>query len=581
MTAALSPLERPTGEYARRFVPSALDPGDWNALAPLFAELIARTPSTRAERERRIRDLSELLAVIGEERARRHIASARNTEDAELEQRYLSFCHDVDPKASEQTDAVYRKIATDPGSAELDANYGTFLRNIRNQVEIFRAENVKLEADLEDLGQDYSKRMGRMTVIFRGEEKTLAQLAPIYESTDRTARREAFEAASGRRLRERDALDDIFDAMLAKRREIAKNAGAANYRDFRFRQLNRFDYTPDDCALFHTAVEKVAVPVLAELRQWQKETLKLDALRPWDLSVDPWGRPPLVPFAQPAELEAGVGRIFERLAPELAAQFADLRGRGLLDVANRKGKRPGAFCYPLEESRIPFIFANAVGVDDDIRTLLHEMGHGFHAFASRTQELVWYRDCPSEFAEVASMSMELLGGRHLDVFYRDPEHAARSARENLEGIVSTFTWVATIDAFQHWIYTHPEHTRRERRDAWIGIVQRFADGVDWSGYEEVRGYAWHRQLHVFLYPFYYIEYAIAQIGALQVWLAARTDPARALSDYRRGLALGGSRPLPQLFAGAGLTFDVSEGMLRRLLGAVQEELKRLRDVKSR
>lgn len=572
---AVSPLERPTGEYPRRFVPESFDPGDWNAVAPLFEDLLARTPVTREERERRIRDLSELLSILGDERARRSIATSRNTEDQALEDRYLQFVHDVEPKATERTDAVYRKIATDPEVGTLDDQYATFLRNIRNQVEIFRVENVKLDAELEDLGQEYSKTTGRWTVIFRGEEKTLQQLAPVLEGTDRMARREAWEAAAGRRLRDRDLINDLFDTMLEKRQQMAQNAAFANFRDLRFRQLNRFDYSPADCKEFHAAVERVVVPVQRELREWRRQELGLDTLRPWDLAVDPLGRPALRPFVAVEKLMDGVTEIYGRLTPELAAQFRQLRERGMLDLENRKGKRPGAYCYPLDESRIPFVFANAVGVDDDVRSLLHESGHAFHAFACRDQGLWWYRDCPSEFAEVASMSMELLGARHLDVFY-GPEDAARAARENLEGIVTTFTWVATVDAFQHWVYENPRHTRRQRRDQWMAIMNRFSDGVDWTEYEEIHAHFWHRQLHIFLFPFYYIEYAIAQIGALQVWLAARTDAPKALADYRRGLALGGSRPLPQLFEGAGLKLDFSEGMLRGLVAAVAEEVARLR-----
>ncbi len=572
--AAASPLNKPTGEFPRRFVPKDADLGDWSRVEPLFDALLRREVKSAADLERLVLDTSELVSTLSDERARRSIATSRDTEDAGLEAAFLRFVKEVEPKAAERGDSVSRKIATHPGAGELPERYAVYLRNVRNQIEIFRPENLAIEAEAEEVAQGYGKITGAWTVLFRGEEKTLTQLSLVLQEKDRLLRQEAFDAAAGRRLRNRDAIDDIFDSLVEKRTKIARNAGFSNYVEYRFRQLNRFDYSPADCERLHDAIERFAVPLQREMRESRREALGLETLKPWDLDVDPTGKPGLRPFTDVGRLVSGARSIFERLDADLARQFASLDARGMLDLENRKRKRPGGYCYTLDESRIPFIFANAVGVDDDVRTLLHECGHAFHSLACREEPLVWYRDAPTEFAEVASMSMELLGAPHMTAFY-DEGDCARSRREHLEDIVRTFAWVATIDAFQLWVYRHPGHSRAERKAAWLAIADRFSDALDWSGYEEARASAWQRQLHLFFYPLYYVEYAIAQIGALQVWLRAREDGRRALADYRKGLSLGGSRPLKDLFAGAGIRFDFGDEMLRRLLDAVRTEWQRL------
>jgi oligoendopeptidase F len=313
---------------------------------------------------------------------------------------------------------------------------------------------------------------------------------------------------------------------------------------------------------------------MREIHQRHREMMGVESLRPWDLAVDPLGRPPLHPFDDVEKLAAGSESIFREVDPELGAQFAFLRGRQLLDLANRKGKAPGGYQTTLEDERLPFIFMNAVGLDSDVRTLLHEGGHAFHTLAARGEPLSAYRESPLEFCEVASMSMELLGARRLESFYNDAD-ADRSARKLLEGIVLILPWIATVDAFQHWIYTHPGHTRDERRAAWRSLLERFGGEVDWSGYEEARDHSWHRQLHIFLYPFYYIEYGIAQLGALQIWQRSLTDRAEAVAGYKKALALGGSRPLPELFAAAGTRFDFGDELIASLMRTVRTELDKL------
>jgi oligoendopeptidase F len=292
------------------------------------------------------------------------------------------------------------------------------------------------------------------------------------------------------------------------------------------------------------------------------------------MAVDPLGRPPLRPFEHVDQMLAHTQEIFGSLDSDLAEGFGRMQQLHLLDLANRKGKAPGGYQSTLAEARVPFIFMNAVGLQRDVDTILHEAGHAFHALATRDEDLYDYRSAPIEFCEVASMSMELLGNQFLERFYAPPD-ARRARRTHLEGIVNIFPWIATVDAFQHWIYTHPGHSRADRKAAWLELTDRFGGDVDWTGYEEARAYLWHRQLHIFIHAFYYIEYGIAQLGALQVWANSKRNQAAALKDYKRALALGGSRPLPELFAAAGCPFDFSRKTIAPLMQLTREELGRL------
>jgi oligoendopeptidase F len=410
-----------------------------------------------------------------------------------------------------------------------------------------------------------------MTVEFEGKERTLPEMGKFLREPERPLRERAWRATADRRLQDRERLDGIFDKMTPLRVEIAGNAGFERYTEYKFRDYHRFDYTPEDCRRYHETVGRLVVPLWRKVLERRRRAMRPDALRPWDTSVDPQGLPPLKPFEKPEELIDGVRKIFHRLDAQLGAQFDEMDRLGLLDLASRKGKAPGGYQSTLDEVRKPFIFMNAVGLDRDVTTLLHEGGHAFHSLAAAGDPLVNYRHAPMEFCEVASMGMELLASDHLDVFY-NPEDLKRSRREHLEGIAFILPWVATIDAFQQWLYAHPGHTRDERRDAWVETLGHFDGGiVDWTGLDDERGWLWHRQLHIFEVPFYYIEYGIAQLGALQLWTKARNDPAEALAGYKRALALGGSRPLPELFEAAGLTFDFSEKTIAPLVKAVEEE----------
>ncbi len=561
----------------RRFVPADIDLGDWSAIAPLFDRLEQRAPDARDATafEDWLLDWGELSAACDEESARRYIAMTCHTEAPDAEQAYLHFVEKVEPSLKPRQFNLEKLYLAHPARATLPADrYDVLNRTTAVHVELFRDENVPLETEESKLTQQYQKLTGSLTVRFREQELTLIQMARFLEEPDRPLRREAWEVTAARRLRESDQFEDQFSRLFVLRQQIARNAGFPDYRDYAFRKMCRFDYGPEDCLAFHEAVEREVVPMVRLLQEHRRQQLGADALRPWDLAVDPLGRAPLKPFGSVSELTSRAATIFDRLDGGLGAGFRQMLGLGLLDLDNRKGKAPGGYQYSLAEARLPFVFMNAVGVHRDVETILHEAGHAFHALATRDEPLYAYRSAPIEFCEVASMSMELLGNEHLEAFY-GPDDARRARRDHFEGILKTLAWIAQVDAFQHWLYTHPAHDEAQRDAAWLEVTRRFGGDVDWTGYDRAQAKQWHRQLHIFIHPFYYIEYGIAQLGALQVWANYRRDPRGGLAAYQRALGLGGSRPLPALFAAAGCQFDFSARTLSPLASLVREAWERL------
>ena len=579
----LLPFEKLVAAKPRSFVPLTANLGDWSQIAPLFDLLEARAARAQlsTDFERWLLDWSELNAALDEESARRYIAMTCHTDNAEAEQAYLHFVEHVEPEIKPRQFALEKIYAGHPARADLlkagsnhPSRYTVFDRDVKNHVDLFRPENVALETEDAKLCQQYQKLMGTQTVEFRGAEKTLVQMGRYLEEPDRALRQEAWELVAQRRLQDADKCEEIFDLLIQLRTRIAKNAGFDNYLEFAFRHRGRFDYTPADCLKFHAAIESEIMPVVREIQEERRQHLQLDRLRPWDLAVDPHNRPPLKPFGQVNEMVARTQNIFRRLDAELAAGFQQMQDLKLLDLDNRKGKAPGGYQSTLSEARMPFIFMNAIGVQRDVETILHEAGHAFHAQATRGEDLYAYRGAPIEFCEVASMSMELLGNEFLEEFYPATE-ANRARKIHLEGIIGFFPWMAVVDGFQHWIYTHADHTRTERQTAYLELMDRFGGTIDWSGWETAKAHSWHRQLHIFLHPFYYVEYGIAQLGALEVWANSRRDKAMALRHYKQALALGGSRPLPELFHTAGCSFQFDAATIRPLIQLAGSELRKL------
>jgi len=558
--------------FPRRFAPEGLDAGSKQALDPLFMDLEERPLATPEDLVRWLEDWSELASVVAEEESRRYIDHTCHTDDPETEKRYLEFQREIVPFVKPRWQHLKQKFAAAPHRTQIDPErYQVFNRTILNEVELFREDNVPLETRDAELVAEWQKITGAMMVYFDGKDRTLPQVSRALEETDRARREKAWRGIATRRLRDRDPIDAIYDEMVRNRDRRARIAGFANFRDYTFREKGRFDYTPDDCRRYHDAVAELVVPALRRLHERRRKKLKLKGLRPWDLAVDPEGAAPLRPFAKVTELVAGARDIFARVDPNLAKLFEAIRDRGNLDLDSRKGKAPGGYQCTLDAQRVPFIFMNAAGLQRDVVTLLHEGGHAFHAILCRGDSLVLYRQAPMEFCEVASMGMEALGSAHLEVFYGKAD-AVRARRVWFEEILRIFPWIATIDAFQHEVYLRPDATAADRRAMWLKERRRFKGGDDWSGLEEEHASSWHAQNHPFTVPFYYIEYAIAQIGALQIWRNARKDRAKALEKYRTALALGGSRPLPELFRAAGIKFGMDAKTLKPLIQAVEAEL---------
>jgi len=573
----------PAEVIARRtFVPRDIDLDDWSQIEPLYADLADRSLDSPEALEQFLLDFSELSAVLSEEGSLRRIAQSCHTDDKEIEKSFLHWVENISPKTDPWDDKLQRKVLDCPHTQQLDdARFGVMLKKWRADVELYREENIPLFVEVTKLNKQYDQIVGGMEIDFRGKTRTIQQMMPFLEDTDRDTREQAWRLIADERLQHREAFDDIFDQVLAKRQEIAANAGMDNYRDYIWKSYKRFDYTPDDCLAFGDAVADRIVPLLTRVQERRKESLGLESLRPWDAQVDELGRPPLRPY-DAENIEDFVDRtrqVFGRIDPSLAQDFATLKMGNNLDLESRKGKRAGGYQSSLEERGEPFIFMNAAGLQRDVETLLHEGGHAFHFMWSTGEPVVFVRHAPLEFCEVASMSMELLAADHFDLFYDHPEQgdkqAARAKRGMIEGTLTLLPWIATIDGFQHWLYTHPGHTQAQRTAAWLELCDRFGGIIDYAGLEPHRESMWQRQLHLYHYAFYYIEYGIAQLGALQLWLNYKQDPDAALQQYRDGLSLGGTRALPQLFEAAGLTFDFNIDTIAPLADAVEAELDAL------
>ncbi len=561
-------------------VPADLDPSDVAQLEPLYASLSDRAVESTDDLRVWLSDYAALEAVVDEYGSRAYIAKTCHTEDKEIEKAFLHFVEVVDPALKPWRDKLRRKFLDSPHSAELaESPYPLLTRHWRADVELFRESNIELQTKDAKIGAEYDKICGAQTVEYGGQTLTMQQAFKYLEETDRDVRREVFDLTVRRRLEDRDRLDTMFDELLELRYRIAQNANKPDYRAYMWQAMKRFDYTPQHCHDYADAVEACVVPFMAELHEKRKAELDVDALRPYDLSVDPKGRPPLRPFAQD-DIDGFVARtraMFDGVSPDLGEQFGTMRMGDNLDLDSRLGKAPGGYQSSLEVVKEPFIFMNATGRQDDIETMLHEGGHAFHFIeSSRAVPLMFVRHAPIEFCEVASMSMELMAADGYGAFYDDPADAARAKRSALERSLTVLPWVAAVDDLQHWLYTHPGHSSAQRIERWLQTWRRFTpDVTDWSGYEDYLEMRWQAQLHLYRVPFYYIEYGIAELGALQLWLNYKRDSAGTVAAYRSALALGGTRPLPELFEAAGIKFDFTRATIEPLVDAVRAELTTL------
>ncbi|MBK8609595.1 MAG: M3 family oligoendopeptidase [Chitinophagaceae bacterium] len=560
----------------RHFVPKDFTVTDWPGLEPYFKDLLERKIETKAELEQWLQDQSELEALVNEDACWRQIKMTCDTENKTLEEAFTFFCMEIQPKIQPYADALNRKLVNHPVLHELDEEkYFTFLRSIRKSIDLFREENIPIQADVSVLQQQYGVISGKMTVTVEEEEYTLQQAAKFLENPNREIREEVYRKINDRRLVDKESMNSLFDTLIAKRNQEATNAGFANYRDYRFKELGRFDYTKEDCFQFHEAVKQHVLPLVNIIYQKKKEKLGLDTLRPWDLEAEPEGIKPLRPFSSSEELIDKSIACFGKMRPFFGDCLKKMQELNHLDLESRKGKAPGGYNCPLAESGAPFIFMNAAGQMQDVTTMLHEGGHAVHSFLAHPLPLSGFKEYPMEIAEVASMAMELMSMDEWEIFFSDKDDLRRAKEHQLERVITIFPWIAVIDKFQHWIYEHPVHTHEERTATWNRILLEFQDDVvDYNGLEAYRSNNWQRQLHLFEVPFYYIEYGIAQLGAIGMWMQFKNDKQLAMDNYCKALALGGTKTLPQLFTAAGLEFDFSPEKIKGLMEFVKDEINR-------
>ncbi len=567
-------ITRLTPYVGRQFVPACCDLSSADMIKELYRRLLEKEINSATDLERFLLNRSELSAAVGQVSALLHVQMTCKTDDPQRSQAFRDFVEQVEPIMKPLEDELDRKyIDAREKYPDTYGHYKIHDEHLKTDIELFRAENIDLSTQETLLSQEYQTITGALTVEFDGREQTLPQMGKYLLETDRNLRENAWRATAQSRLSVATQLDEIFDKLYKVRYEIAQNCGFPNFRDLRFKQWYRTDYSPDDCREFHLAVETLVKPLVSKIYSRRCSDMKLEKLRPWDLSCDQLGREPLKPFEQVEELVSGCERIFNRIDPALGGQFHTMIDDGLLDLASRKGKAPGGYQATMTEARKPFIFMNAVGTHNDLTTLLHEGGHAFHMFAARELEPYSYRHAPMEFCEVASMSMELLSYPYLSEFYSESD-SQRARTEHMERILELFCWIATVDCFQHELYEQPELDIEGRHQLWQSVRSRFDIGecMDYSGLEKEMKYQWHKQLHVFLYPLYYMEYGIAQLGALGIWNQSRNAPTKAIENYKFALGCGGSRSLSKLFNAAGLKFAMNQEAFEPLVEAISQEL---------
>ena len=550
----------------RQFLPADFKVTDWDHLLPYFEELLSRPLNNKEQLEKWLTDISELEAVISEDACWRQINMTCDTTNKECEEAFTFFCMEIEPRMKPYGFELNKKLLACPFTSQLDNSiYFPYLRSVDNAARLYREANVPLQADMNLLAQQYGVISGAMSVDVDGKEYTMQQAAKFLQNPDRCLRETVFLKIATRRLQDKDKLNELFDKLLALRQQVALNAGFENYRDYKFRELGRFDYTVADCFAFHDAVREHIVPLQAKLVRHRQHRLGLDVMRPWDGDAEPVGTEPLHPFKDGPELSAKAREVFTRLNPYFSGCLQTMEQMKRLDLESRKGKAPGGYNCPLAETGVPFIFMNAAGTMSDVITMMHEGGHAVHSFLSHDLRLSAFKEYPMEIAELASMSMELFSMEHWDVFFNDEKELQRAQLEELERAITVLPWIATIDKFQHWLYTNPGHTVLQREEQWLVILNEFSSGItDWTGFEEYRTNMWQKQLHLFEVPFYYIEYGIAQLGALAMWRQYRLSKEQALSNYMKALSLGYTKTLKELYTAAGIKFDFSPAYIKEL-----------------
>ncbi|MBN8836720.1 MAG: M3 family oligoendopeptidase [Sphingobacteriia bacterium] len=570
VSAAIKKLER-------HFLPEDFTITIWEVLEPYLKNLVNREINSFSDLEQWLKDMSEVEAVVSEDACWRQIKMTCDTENKSLEEAFTFFMMEIQPKIQPYADLLNKKLINNPFTKELPQDkFFTYLRSVKKSIDLFREENIPLQAELGVMQQQYGAIAGKMTVEVNGQEYTLQQASKFLLNHDRNLREEVYRKIQQRRLQDKDAMHDLYSKLIAKRHQVALNAGFENYRDYKFVELGRFDYTKEDCYQFHEAVKLHVLPIVEKINRNKKAKLGVDVLKPWDTEAEPAGVEPLKPFNTGKELLDKSIACFEKLNPFFADCLRKMDELKHFDLESRKGKAPGGYNCPLTESGAPFIFMNAAGQMDDVTTMVHEGGHAVHSFLAHHLELSAFKEYPMEIAEVASMSMELFSMDEWESFFDNKEDLKRAKEHQLERTITIFPWIATIDKFQHWVYENPNHSIEERTAAWMRILNEFStDTIDFTGLEQFREIGWQRQLHLFEVPFYYIEYGIAQLGAIGLWMQFKQNKEKAINNYINALSLGGTKTLPELYAAAGLKFDLSPNYIKTLMQFVNEEMEKL------
>jgi len=562
----------------RKFIPEDFKVENWEGLESFFKDLLERDIEGAEDLRKWFQDRSEIEAIISEDAGWRYIYMTRYTDNQEYTQAYQHFVQQIQPKIAPVVDKLNKKVLNSPYLKVLEQEEGfdIMIRSLKKDVEIFREENIPIFTEIQTETQKYGQLSGAMTVELDGQELTLQQAAVNLQAPDRELREKVYHRIAERRLTDKDKLNELYSKLVSLRHQVATNSGFENFRDYKFASMGRFDYTPQDCFDFHDSVKQEIVPLLDELAEERKNKLGVDNLKPWDKAVDPENREALKPFNSSKELTEKTVECFKRLDPFLGQCLEIMDEMGHLDLESRKGKAPGGYNYPLSEIGVPFIFMNATSTLRDMITILHEGGHAVHSFLTRDLELSDFKHTPSEVAELASMSMELISMDHWHLFFDNEDDLRRAKKEHLEQIIQTLPWVATIDKFQHWIYENHNHVEEERINEWNKIFDEFSDSVtDWTDLGENKDYLWQKQLHLYEVPFYYIEYGMAQLGAVAVWKNFKEDNRKGLEGYMNALKLGYTKSIPDVYEAAGIKFDFSQAYIKELIEFVKAEIEKL------
>lgn len=562
----------------RQFIDESLLIDSWEKVEMYVKDLLNREIDTKEKLESWLKDHSELESILEEDEAWRYIKMTIDTKNEALSKSYSFFVTEIQPKLAPYEDQLNRKLMAAPHLKELEKSpaYFIFFRSIRKALDLYREENISLISEIAEESQKYGSVAAAQTIEHDGQRLTMQKASMLLKEPEENIRKIVFQKIKDRRAEDKDTFNKLFDSLLKKRHQIALNAGFENFRDYKMEAMGRFDYSVKDCEDFHHSVKKVIVPIVKLIQEERLKKLGKSKFKPWDLSVDPEGKPPLKPFEKGEELLTGTVRMFEKVDPYFSDCLKTMEKMGHLDLESKEGKAPGGYNYPLYEIGVPFIFMNAVGSQQDLVTMVHEGGHAIHSFLSRDLELTGFKNLPSEVAELASMSMELLSMEYWDEFYSNEEDLKRAKKDQLESILKILPWIAQIDEFQHWLYTNPEHTNVERTEKWMLLNKEYGTGLtDWTGYEEVQETSWHRQLHLFEVPFYYIEYGIAQLGALGIWKNSMENKKKAIDQYKDALRLAYTRTIPEIYKTAGVEFNFSTAHIQELADFVERELSRL------